>query len=284
MILSYHPYFHGHRFRLCAGRDPDSKDRKLMREASAVLLPPGRLPALYEEAMKHCGLVFPNYSSRYSYPGKIGDIQLFREKNLPHPGTHAFNSLKECPSDYWQTIDYPVIIKHSAGGEGRLVYLAHTPDEAMDVLSDFKGMEKEGFYGFLVQEFVDAGHSTLRVVVMHTCLYSYWRVQPDPGKIKHNLAQGGIVDHESDQRVQARGRELVRQLRACSGINLAGIDVLFDHSISNEPRPLLLEVNYFFAFEGLGGLDGYHELLKKAVKDWLLDKGLPLPPKDFGPD
>ena len=253
-----------------------------MLRASAVLLPPGRLPALYAQARRYCGLVFPEYGPRYAYPGKIGDIRLFQELNLPHPRTECFDDLSSCPDSYWENIEYPVIVKHSTGGEGRLVYVAHGPQEAADVLSVFQGMERSGLYGFMVQELVPADQRTLRVVVMHRQVYSYWRVQLDEHKVVHNLAQGGRIDDDSDQDLQAQGRSLVGQLCDRTGINLAGIDVLFDFRSDREPQPLLLEINYFFAVHGLGGLEAYHEKLKLAVREWLVDHDLALPAKDFG--
>lgn len=282
MILSYHPFFHGHRFRLCAGREPDDKDRQLMERASAVLLPPGRLPALYALATRCCGLVFPNYATRYAYPGKIGDIHLFQKLKLPHPATDCFASLDRCPASYWSRISYPVIIKHSVGGEGRMVFVVHGPQEAREVLSSFQGMEKSGMFGFLVQEVVPAGQRTLRVVIMHTHIYSYWRVQPDTKKVLHNLAQGGEIDSVTDPELQAKGKDIVWELCQRTGINLAGIDVLFDYRNGRDPKPLLLEINYFFAMHGLGGLEAYNQKLKLAVREWLLKNDLPLPVKDFG--
>ncbi|WP_084288012.1 ATP-grasp domain-containing protein [Desulfovermiculus halophilus] len=282
MVLSYHPYFYGHRFRLCASRELDDTDRRLMTRAWAVLLPPGRMPGLHGLAVTTCGRVFPNYACRYAYPGKIGDIHLFQELDLPHPGSACFASLAECPDQYWQTIDYPVIVKHSAGGEGRLVYVVHSPDQVSSILSVFEGMESSGISGFVVQDLVPTDQRTLRVVVMHTRLYSYWRVQGDKDKVVHNLAQGGRVDHTSDPKLKARGEELVRELCAGTGINLAGVDVLFSRSPGKRPQPLLLEINYFFAVHGLGGLEAYHHKLKKSVRDWLLEHDIPLPPRDFG--
>ncbi|WP_291320742.1 hypothetical protein [Desulfonatronospira sp.] len=281
MILSYHPCFYGDRFRLCAGRKLDGRDRSLMCRASAVLLPPGRLPELYREAVSCCGVVFPDYSSRYLYPGKPGDIRIFREHGLPHPPTDIFHHTRDCLPGYLESISYPVMIKHSAGGEGRLVYRVHTPEEAAQVLEIFRGMERSGLRGFLVQEIVDAGDKTLRVVVIHDRLYTYWRVQPEAGKVQHNLAQGGFMDFDSDPELQDKGRSLVQKLCAASGINLAGIDVLFDHAGPGEPVPMLLEINFFFGLQGLGGLQGYHKLLKEGVRDWILQRGLRLPPKDF---
>ncbi|MDZ7760403.1 MAG: hypothetical protein U5L00_09130 [Desulfovermiculus sp.] len=282
MILSYHPFFHGHRFRLYATREVDDQDQDLMSRASAVILPPGRFPRLHEQAVKHCSFVFPDYTTRYTYPGKLGDIRLFQELGLPHPRTDCFDRLNSCPDTYWQEIEYPVIVKHSTGGEGRLVYVIHGLQEVGDVLSVFQGMEHSGFSGFLVQELLSTNQRTLRVVVMHSQMYSYWRVQPDTKKILHNLTQGGVIDLCSDPEIQAQGQSLVYQLCRQTGINLAGIDVLFDYRNGRDPKPLLLEINYFFAMHGLGGLEAYHQKLKLAVREWLLDHDLPLPAKDFG--
>jgi len=281
MILSYHPFFHGHKFCLCAARELNANDQELMRRASGIILPPGRLPHLYAQAVHSCKLVFPNYASRYAYPGKIGDMLLFQKFGLPHPDTDCFSSVAQCPGDYWASVKYPVIVKHSTGGEGRLVYVVHNPQVAKEVLSVFHGMERSQVFGFLVQELVPADQRTLRVVIMHQSVYSYWRVQPDAGKVVHNLAQGGEVDHFSDPELREQGENLVQRLCQRTGINLAGIDVLFDCR-AKPPKPLLLEINYFFAVYGLGGFDAYHRKLKQAVKKWLLDNDLPLPVKDFG--
>jgi len=281
MILSYHPCFYGDRFRLYAGRNLDSRDRSLMRRASAVILPPGRLPELYQEALSCCGTVFPDYGCRYRYPGKPGDIRLFREHGLPHPVTDIFEQTRDCLPGYLESLNYPVMIKHSAGGEGSLVYRVNIQDEAAEVLDVFRGMEDSGLKGFLVQEAVDARDRTLRVVVIHDRMYSYWRVQPETGKVQHNLAQGGFLDFGSDPELQKKGCALVQRLCTASGINLAGIDVLFDHAGAGAPAPLLLEINFFFGLQGLGGLQGYHKLLKQGVRDWIIQQGLRLPPKDF---
>ena len=280
MILSFHPFFHGHIFRLCAGRAPNAQDRRLMRQASAILLPPGRLPSLFVDAVNHCGQVFPNYAPRYAHPGKVGDIRLFRTLNLPHPRTHLFDRVADCPPGYWQGLEYPLVLKHNVGGEGRMVHLVHSPEQAREILNRFARMESSGMSGFLVQEQVITGQRTLRVVVMHRQVESYWRVQADSDQFAHNLAQGGSVDLESDSDLQEQGRGLVHRLCRLSGIDLAGVDVLFDHARSPQPRPLLLEVNYFFAVNGLGGLDAYHRKLKSAVGEWLSEHGLSLPKQD----
>ena len=275
MILSYHPMLAGDHWRLCAGRDPDEEDFELMASAEAVLLPQGRHYNLYSAAAKYWSYVFPDYYCRYAYPGKIGDIRLFQELGLPHPQTRIFSSVACCPENFWHGLSYPVILKNNYGGEGRLVSLVQGQDQVWGVLDMYVKMEKSGFSGFLVQEFIPTSSRTLRVVVMGERYYSYWRVQPDTQNFLHNIQAGAQIDHESDPLLQARGVELARELAQRSGINLAGIDLLFPERDSEKNQiPLLLEINYYFARKGLGGSDRYYELLQEAVDEWLGQRSL----------
>ena len=273
MILSFHPVINGHVSRICADREINETDRHLMGQASAVLLPQNHLPRWYTEAVRLCGRVFPDYTCRYDYPGKTGDIRLFRCTGLPHPETDIFHRLSECPDGYWERIRYPVVIKHSCGGEGHMVYPVNSPDEVRAVLARFREMEKSGLFGFLVQQKIITDQRTLRVVVMHDQFHSYWRIQPDSSRFRHNAAQGGEIDSRSDRNFRHAGIEQVKRLCFETGINLAGIDVLFDHS-RPEPAPLFLEVNYYFGRKGLGGSDRYYSLLKQAVDRWLAEHNL----------
>jgi ribosomal protein S6--L-glutamate ligase len=275
MILSYHPILEGDIWRLCAGRDPDEEDFELMSRAGAILLPQGRHFKLYSAASKYCTHVFPDYYCRYAYPGKIGDIQLFKELDLPHPKTFTFTSVCSCPEKFWQTIPYPAVLKNNYGGEGRLVSLAYNQKEARETLEMYAKMEQSGFSGFLVQEFIPAQSRTLRVVVMGERYYAYWRVQPDTDNFLHNIQAGAIIDHDSDPELQAMGIDVVKKLACKSGINLAGVDLLFPETdVTGKAEALLLEINYYFARKGLGGSDRYYELLQEAVEEWLQNRGL----------
>ena len=53
-----------------------------------------------------------------------------------------------------------------------------------------------------------------------------------------------------------------------TGIDLAGLDVIFDVE-ANPPKPLLLEINYYFGRVGLGGADAYHRILAAEIRTWL---------------
>ena len=93
MVLSFHPCFSGDVNRLCAGRKPNAEGLAAIQAADAVILPQGCSRALYDLARGACPLVFPDYTARFRYPGKIGQIRLFREINVAHLQTACFDKL-----------------------------------------------------------------------------------------------------------------------------------------------------------------------------------------------
>lgn len=275
MILSFNPILRADAHRLCAGREPDAGDVRAIRGASAVLLPQGRQEGLWRAASSGPAPVFPDYAARYAYPGKIGDARLFKELGLPHPATEAFHTPDDLPGNYWRGLEYPAVVKGDAGGEGSLVFLVRAAREAEGIMDLFRGMSDPGSRGFVVQEYVpDAGRS-LRVAVLDRELRAYWRVG-GPEAFMHNLSSGGAIDTRSDPEAMASGKALVRELCERSGINLAGVDVIF-----RGDEPLLLEINYFFGREGLGGSERYYEMLQAAVDAWLRRQGLTPPSGEF---
>ena len=123
--------------------------------------------------------------------------------------------------------------------------------------------ELHGNSGFVVQEYIPSLERDLRVVVIGTQVFSYWRTARG---FLHNVARGGEIDAESDQELQAVGREKVWKFCCESGINLAAFDLVFP---PGEIEPIFLEINYTFGRTGLGGSEKFYTLLQKAVDLWL---------------
>jgi ribosomal protein S6--L-glutamate ligase len=272
MILSFNPILRADRHILCAGREPGREEAEAVRAASAVLLPQGRRKSLYMLCREIGRPVFPNYEARYARPGKLGDIRLFRELGLPHPATDLFEADGKCPQACWDDLACPVVIKGDAGGEGSRVFLAETPDQARGTADMLRGAGE----GFLVQEYVPGSGRTLRVAVLDRALEAYWRVPPEDAGFGAGVGAGAMIDRQSDPELMAAGTELTRTLCVKSGIDLAGIDVIFRGS-----EPLLLEINYYFGRKGLGGNQAYYDKLQAAADAWTTRLGLPLPAGEF---
>jgi len=275
MILSYHPLYNADKNIICAGRKPDSEDLAAIKAAKAVILGQGCYRSLYEMARANCANVFPNYDAKFKYPGKIGQIKLFRKINAPHPSTDICSELAAFQKKYRHTpgalpTRYPLVFKYDWGGEGETVYRLNSADDLQTLLKQTADFEKSGQRGFLLQDYVPCDDRTLRVVVIGRQTVSYWRIQQKRGTFHTSLSKGAVIDSEAAPGLQQKAVAVVTDLCQKTGINLAGFDVIFS-SESDDPGPMLLEINYFFGRRGLGGSEAYYKILQEEIQAWLAD-------------
>ena len=277
MILSFHPCYEVAVNRLCAGRDPNSEDLAAIRKASAVILPQGCRQTLYEMARANCQNVFPNYDARFAYPGKTGQVRLFRESRISHPRSWTFSRLEQF--ERWRktatVLAFPLVFKLDWGGEGETVMLIENQTDLDRALAKAGDYERSGQHGFLLQSMIPHGHRALRVVVIGRILKTYWRVQDDNAVFGTSLSKGAHVDHDVGPEIERAALSLTRRVCERTRIDLAGLDFLFHEAdlASPDPTPLMLEINYFFGREGLGGSMPFYDLLQAAVDDWLANIG-----------
>jgi ribosomal protein S6--L-glutamate ligase len=273
MIVSFHPLFEADQNIICAGRDPNASDLAAIKAADAVILSQGCRQTLYEMARNHCEHVFPDYDARFRYPGKIGQIQLFRDTDMPHPETKCFDAVATFRRDYGGRLErlpfqLPFVFKLDWGGEGDTVYLIRFYDTLRQVLQKTEIYEKSGQKGFLIQEYITNENKTLRVVKIGLQLISYWRILHTQNGFLANLSKGATIDFDSDQELQTNAMVTIKRFCEKSGINLAGFDVIFSSEKKDTP-PLLLEINYFFGRKGLGGSEAYYRMLHEEIRIWL---------------
>jgi ribosomal protein S6--L-glutamate ligase len=273
MILSFHPLYEADKNIICAGRQPGTEDRAAMLQADAVVLPQGCYQSLYEMARASCRNVFPNYDARFRYPDKIGQIKLFREFNIAHPASEFFENLESYHQGYKGPSSgcspgYPLVFKLDWGGEGETVFLIRSEDELARTIEKTAAFEKSGPYRFLLQEYIPSGARTLRVVVIGQRVISYWRIQKNKDGFYTNMGRGAVIDSKARPDLQHKAVALVDQICQNTGINLAGFDVIFSTE-ENDPNPLLLEINYFFGRKGLGGSEGYYQILLEEIQSWI---------------
>jgi ribosomal protein S6--L-glutamate ligase len=274
-VVSFHPLFTADLNLICAGRDPGQNELAAIRTASAVILPQGCPQQLYQMARENCRHVFPNYDARFRYPGKIGQIRLFRETRTPHPATEIFRGTSDFraryPNDKYAA--FPVVFKFDWGGEGDTVFLLQTPNDLKDLLQHAYRCEASGQSGFLLQQYIFSGNRSLRVVVIGERTISYWRTHAEEGRFHASVSKGATVDLTSDPVLKQKAEELVAGFCRRKQINLAGLDVIFAVEDCRE-SPLLLEINYFFGRVGLGGSESYYRILRKEIRRWLKRVGV----------
>jgi ribosomal protein S6--L-glutamate ligase len=277
MILSFHPLFEADKNIICAGREPDDDDLSEIKAAEAVILPQGCRQGLFEMACNNCPHVFPNYKSRFRYPGKIGQIELFRQNKTPHPATEIYRSIDSFRRQHGDVVKrlpwkLPLVFKLDWGGEGDTVYLITSIASFRNVLQKTKFLEKSGQSGFLLQQYVPDQNKTLRVVVIGRRLISYWRIRKNGDGFLTNLSKGAIIDTESEPDLQKLGIASIKDFCKKTGINLAGFDIIFLPE-GEAFKPLMLEINYFFGRKGLGGSEVYYRILQEEIRQWLKDIG-----------
>lgn len=273
MIVSFHPLYEADKNIVCAGREPGRSDLAAIKKADAVILPQGCRQTLYEIARHHCEHVFPNYEARFRYPGKTGQIKLFRNTKTPHPNTRIFEdgaAFRREYDDIAQRLPFtlPFVFKHDWGGEGDTVFLIRSRDDLRHVLQQYDIYEKSGQRGFLIQEYVPNRNRTLRVIKIGRQFISYWRISNSQNGFLANLSKGASIDFDSDPDLQNRAEATIGKLCKKTGINLAGLDVIFSSEKRDGP-PLLLEINYFFGRKGLGGSEAYYKILRDQIRIWL---------------
>jgi len=270
MVVSFHPIFKTDLNLICAGRDPGQEELAAIHTARAVILPQGCPQRLYQMARENCLHVFPNYDARFRYPGKTGQIGLFRDTNTPHPETEIFKNTSEFQTRYPDDgyTSFPVVFKFDWGGEGDTVFLLQTPADLKDLLQHANRCETSGQSGFLLQQHIVSGYRSLRVAVIGERTLSYWRTHAEEKRFHASLSKGANIDLTSDPVLKQKSEELVAGFCRRTQINLAGLDVIFAAEDSRQ-TPLLLEINYFFGRVGLGGSEAYYRILRKEIRQWL---------------
>ena len=273
MILSFHPCFVADSQVILGDRSLNPDDHALIREAAVIILPQGCSFALYQACKDSSALLFPNYEMRFKYPGKIGQGLLFKKLRLPHPETIPWPSVDAFREAYHKRGDFPhrtpFLIKADGRHEAEGIYLISDRAALESALRDLTGFEKSGF---ISQELIPSEGNVLRAVILGHRTITYWVRPENPDQIITTISRGAIIDGDWRADLQKKGRDQVQKFTAAAGINLAAIDLVFPLS-DLDPRPLFLEINYYFGRRGLGGSLNYYMLLHKAIREWLEEKG-----------
>lgn len=275
MILSFNPIIIADHQIILGSRKVNDDDQAFIRKANAIILPQSCSEKLYRASNDSSALIFPNYDSRFRYPGKIGQGRLFKEKGSPHPETRQWSSVTEFKDASIGSFPHemPFIVKANMSHEAEGVHIIGDLESFESAMGQFKSLEKSGLMGFVSQELVQSEGNILRVVIMGNDLISYWKRPYDPNQIIVSAGAGARIDKEWREDLQEKGREEVKIFSKNTGIDLAAIDIIFSMK-EQDPQPLLLEINYYFGRRGLGGSFNYYKMLFGTIKEWLIENGL----------
>lgn len=274
--MSFHPALAAEDNRLLVSQRPlNPGDLRAVARAGAVLLPQACRRDLYALAAGLGKPLFPRGAALLALDGKVGNHRLFAGLGLAHPPTLAFPDLARAARAWEKGLPglaaggAPLVAKGAGGGMGDNVFLVENPAALRALAGRLETACARGPSGLVLQKYLPAGTSDLRVVILGSKTRAYWRHAP-AGEWRSNLAAGGSWEAASRPADQARGVALARELARRAHLDLCGVDVLCP---PGEP-PLLLEVNAYFGREALGGTARFLELYLGAVRAWLEGRGL----------
>lgn len=273
MILSFHPRVKEDvNLRLTLKGLFSEEEIGLISSCRATIVTQSIKTHQYSAVKKYCCNVFPDYTHRFGFEGKYGNIKLFRKFGVSHPDTVLYESVEEFRLRHLKgpeaLMSFPFVLKGDRGGGGWAVFLIENERDLMMHLGILSDVSLHPTRRFIAQKYVPHGGRDLRVVVMGRTSKAYWRCQNKPGEFRNNVGRGAVIDHELDPGLRDEGISCVEDFCANSGINLAAFDVLFDRS-QKSPEPLLSEINFLFGRKGIGGSVPFYGLLNEAVNDWI---------------
>ncbi len=276
MILSFHPCITADRQVILGSRAPDRRDAELAARAEAVVLPQTCPESLFRLCREGGAPCFPFYDLRFAYPGKVGQARLFREQGLPHPETCVWSTMAELlqalQGSGFLPHRPPFLVKTDTDHEGRGIRLVRDREDLMPALDDLARRKSRTREGLVTQSLVPSNGRVLRAVILGRRVITYWKRNPD-GSSPATVSRGARIDPSWRPELQDKGKALALNIGETLGINLAGLDLVFDMT-SPDPSPLILEINHVFGRRGLGGSEAFYRLLFEAVCDWLRERGL----------
>jgi len=273
MILSFHPRVKGDvNLRLTLKGLFSDEEAKVIASCRAAIVTQSIKAHQYAACKEYCPNLFPDYTHRFGFEGKYGNIDLFRRFNAPHPETARYKSVEDFRFSHFKNqepiMPYPLVLKGDRGGGGWAVFLVENERDLMMRLDILADESLHPTKRFIAQEYVPHGGTDLRVVVIGDTSHGYWRCQLKPGEFRNNVGRGAVINYDIDPELRDEGISCVEYFCSKSGINLAAFDVLFDRS-QKTPKPLLSEINFLFGRKGLGGSPRFYKLLNEAVRRWI---------------
>jgi ribosomal protein S6--L-glutamate ligase len=97
---------------------------------------------------------------------------------------------------------------------------------------------------------------------------SYWKRPGNSGDEITSMKKGAVVDREWNPELQKKGVVAAKRLSHNTGINLAAVDFIFNID-EKDPGALILEINYYFGRQGLGGTINYYKMLYHELVNWM---------------
>jgi len=137
MIVSFHPCIEADINIILGDRLPNKNEIQFIKKAKAIILPQSCSEELFNICSNSKAYIFPEYKFRFKYPGKIGQIKLFKELHLPHPYTICWNNLEDLKKNFDKLLylhKFPFILKEDIKHEGSGIYVIKNMEELKNIM------------------------------------------------------------------------------------------------------------------------------------------------------
>lgn len=176
------------------------------------------------------------------------------QNNLPYPASCVvFN--KKGAKAVIDKFNYPVIVKTSAGRQGRGVYLCHNFDEVENAIEQ---IHQTGVKAVVIREFIPNDGDLRIFTVGFKAIGAMKRIPTREGEFRSNISQGGRGEKfEIDNYPEIK--QIAENAAKVSRTEIAGVDIIINKETG---KPYILEVNPSPQFEGLEKYTGVNAALE----------------------
>lgn len=211
------------------------------------------------EVIKHChetGIkVFDNNLHRVRYLiNKKADIIKFAKAGIRIPQTKFYSNLNELKKG---ELGWPVIIKTIGTGQGKNVAIAHSFEEAEQIITTLD----QRLTKLIFQQFIDY-EKDIRLFVLGNEVVGAMRRIPQEGEFRANFSLGGdveVFDAPQDMKTLA-----IQAAQACE-LHMSGVDVLVD----KQGGYWILEANRTPGIAGISKALGFN--VAEMVVDYIVN-------------
>ncbi|MBS65368.1 MAG: 30S ribosomal protein S6--L-glutamate ligase [Euryarchaeota archaeon] len=196
--------------------------------------------------LERMGVIVINSSSGIAKSrDKLAACQLMTEANVPVPITANVGTWKDTVRAVNQVGGTPCVVKSNEGTHGSGVFLAHTEQQAKQLV--YQMLERD--MRPLVQEYIQESHGKdIRALVVGGRVVAAMRRRAHGSEFRSNFHLGGSVEPVE---MSPRFEEIAVAAANKLGLDLAGVDML-----EAKNGPLVLEVNSSPGLEGIESVVG----------------------------
>ncbi len=178
-----------------------------------------------------------NIIRSYPFYNKFTQSQIFQIHNIVTPKTFHVN--RNTPENILHImkmhgLNFPIVLKRSAGSQGKSVYLINTEDELKKHLYDRQNIN------YILQEYIE-NKEDYRVLFINKKVIGIMKRSSVNGEWRNNFSLGGSVTYYHDEKMEAFVYDICMKI----GFDNAGVDI-----IVYKDKMYVLEINLTPGFEG----------------------------------